>query len=108
MDACELIMSELVTNAVQAGANTIKVGIVVHRDLVRLSVVDDAPGWPQLRRLEQPDALGPRGLAIVAGTATTWAVEPLVAGKVVWAESAVPAELTLDLVNCHHAVRRRK
>lgn len=64
-----LIVSELFTNAVEAGANEIET--VVYRSLrcLRIVVTDDGPDWvPALRSTETPDAtaLRGRGLALAA------------------------------------------
>jgi serine/threonine-protein kinase RsbW len=101
----ELIVSELVTNAVRAKAHLLRVELAVHRDVMRISVIDDAPGWPKLRSHTDPRAINGRGLPIVAICASAWAVEQLVPGKLVWAEIAVPERLTLDMANCNRPVR---
>jgi anti-sigma regulatory factor (Ser/Thr protein kinase) len=75
-----LVVSELVTNSVRAGATVIGVELVVAADRVELRVNDDAPGWPTQR---QPtwDDLGGRGLEIVAEIADEWRATDLPRGK---------------------------
>jgi anti-sigma regulatory factor (Ser/Thr protein kinase) len=103
----ELIVSELLTNAVRAGCRTARLGLAVHRDLVRISVADDAPGTPHHRR--PGDVVdrtpGGWGLWLLDEIAEAWAVETLIPGKEVWAELAVPLELTLDMPSCHRPVQ---
>lgn len=89
----ELVVSELLTNAVRAGCHVARLGLMVHRDVMRVSVVDDAPGLP---RHSRPPAVtdgapGGRGLWILDTIADEWGVEPLIPGKAVWAALAVPA-----------------
>jgi anti-sigma regulatory factor (Ser/Thr protein kinase) len=103
----ELVVSELLTNAVRAGCRVARLSVVVHRDLVRISVADDAPGVPHHRsRVDVADRTpGGWGLWILDEIAEEWAVETLIPGKEVWAELAVPVELTLDMPSCHRPVR---
>ncbi len=103
----ELVVSELLTNAVRAGCHAARLELVLHRDLVRISVADDAPGTPRHRRPAEDAGRGPGGwgLWILDEIADEWAVEPLTPGKEVWAALPVPLELTLDMASCHRPVR---
>ena len=85
VDAAVLVVSELVTNAVRAGAAAVQVGLDVHRSHLRLCVDDDAAGWPHQQRADLDDTHG-RGLAIVAALADGWSAEATDAGKRVWAD----------------------
>jgi anti-sigma regulatory factor (Ser/Thr protein kinase) len=86
----ELIVSELVTNAVRAGSPRIRISIGLERTRVVVRVVDEAAGWPS-RRAAGIDDPGGRGLPLVNALSATWGVRRAGAGKVVWAELAVPA-----------------
>jgi two-component sensor histidine kinase len=92
----EVIVSELVTNSIQAGSTRVDVRLALRRDHLLLTVADDAPGRPQRRTPLPTDARG-RGLAIIAALARAWGTAPSGAGKEVWAHLAVLPELTADL-----------
>lgn len=86
-DVChdaQLIVSELVTNAVRAGTEVVVVVLQVQDHRLRIEVGDDAGGVPTLRRRD-PDAGSGRGLPLIEALATDWGVEARSAGKTVWA-----------------------
>ena len=93
-----LLVSELVTNAVQAGSVRVRVEIAVHRREIRIDVSDDAPGWPVLRTAAPGDTSG-RGLAIMHATTTDWGVTAVDGGKTVWAVVPLP-DLLGALAGC--------
>ncbi|WP_375478855.1 ATP-binding protein [uncultured Jatrophihabitans sp.] len=84
----ELVLSELVTNAIRARCRDLQVTLVVSERSVRVEVFDDAPGTPALVAF-QPDSDHGRGLAIVAAVSQEWGVRPAVDGKHVWAVLSV-------------------
>lgn len=96
--AADLVVSELVTNAVNAGSSRVEVCLGVHRDHVRVAVGDDAAGLPALQEAGPTDARG-RGLAIVAALSRSWGVERSQLGKHVWALLPIAAPLAA-LVPC--------
>lgn len=79
-----LVASELVTNAVQAGAREITVQIRAAGAWVELRVSDDAEGWPIQKRSDHDDVRG-RGLFITAQLAAQWSATEHPAGKTVTA-----------------------
>jgi anti-sigma regulatory factor (Ser/Thr protein kinase) len=80
-----MIVSELVTNAVRAGAQSIEVSLTLTNSVLRIEVTDTAPGWPTVRSANADDATG-RGLPLVAAIAQQWGVDPhQPTGKHVWA-----------------------
>lgn len=81
----ELIVSELVTNALRAGAEQIRVDLSLTYGTLRICVSDDATGLPEVQR-PAPDAESGRGLVLVGAVADDWGVERLPEGKQVWAE----------------------
>lgn len=83
--ALEVVISELVTNALRARCDTVRVHLSVDSDRIRVGVEDDAPGRPTLLRPATTDTHG-RGLIIVTMLAEDWGVRALSAGKEVWAE----------------------
>ncbi|MEP7019614.1 MAG: ATP-binding protein, partial [Pseudonocardiales bacterium] len=86
----ELVVSELVTNAVRAGAATVRVAVELHHGHLELVVADDGPGWPTLVRPTAQDAHG-RGLVLVDAVAQQWQAEPIeTGGKTVRVTLVVP------------------
>ena len=83
-DKVVLIASELVTNAVQAGARSIDVDVRTAAGRLDLVVTDDAGGWPTPTSAASEDTAG-RGLSIVEQLADAWDVAPRDSGKVVTA-----------------------
>lgn len=93
LDEAELVLSELVTNAlVHTGGGA---GLSLRFDgaarRLTISVHDSSPRHPQ-ERTAGPDALGGRGLGIVEAVADAWGVLVGDDGKTVWAELAVEAD----------------
>ncbi len=89
-DDVELVVSELVTNAVRAGSPTVIVSVSLERTRIVVRVKDHAVGWPEERRAAVDDP-GGRGLPLVSALSASWGVRLVETGKVVWAELAVPA-----------------
>ncbi|WP_344260813.1 ATP-binding protein [Streptomyces sodiiphilus] len=92
-DTLTLITAELTANAVRHGhvsGQDFHVRLIHDTDTVRVEVTDSRPErLPVLSGLEPPgDAESGRGLQMVAGLATRWAVAPCedAPGKTVWAE----------------------
>jgi anti-sigma regulatory factor (Ser/Thr protein kinase) len=99
-DDVELVVSELVTNAVRAGSARVLVSIEGvptdtgsgedGRGTVVIRVSDDAEGWPEQREAGIHDP-GGRGLPLVSALSQAWGVRLTGTGKVVWAELTMPA-----------------
>ena len=92
-ETCEdlvVIVSELVTNAVQAATTDLRVDLEIVDRIVRLAVTDAASGMPSVSGPAATDQPYGRGLAIVAALSHDWGVLPTgaaggPAGKTVWA-----------------------
>ncbi|MFH0178545.1 SpoIIE family protein phosphatase [Streptomyces cacaoi] len=82
--AAELILSELVTNAIRHGTGPIGVRLLHDRTLI-CEVSDTSNTAPHLRRAASTDE-GGRGLFLVAQLSQTWGTRYLPEGKVIWAE----------------------
>jgi serine phosphatase RsbU (regulator of sigma subunit)/anti-sigma regulatory factor (Ser/Thr protein kinase) len=82
--AAELMLSELVTNAIRHGAGPIRVRLLRGRSLI-CEVSDASNTAPHLRRAASTDE-GGRGLFLVAQLAQSWGTRYLPQGKVIWAE----------------------
>lgn len=96
IDPAELVLSELVTNALRARApGDRQVGICITHSkedgLLRLEVSDAGEGQPEVRSPSEDDADG-RGLLLVDALTNRWGVQPREAGigKTVWAELKAP------------------
>lgn len=91
--AAELLISEVVTNAVvHTDSSECTIEVVVDDLVVRVEVEDSAPG--ALPRLLAPDdeLFGGRGLHIVDATARRWGWEVGALTKLVWFELERPTE----------------
>ncbi|WP_107082731.1 SpoIIE family protein phosphatase [Streptomyces resistomycificus] len=82
--AAELILSELVTNAIRHGSGPVRVRLLYDRTLI-FEVSDSSNTAPHLRRAASTDE-GGRGLFLVAQLSRTWGTRYLPEGKVIWAE----------------------
>ncbi|MFF3851372.1 SpoIIE family protein phosphatase [Streptomyces sp. NPDC002328] len=82
--AAELMLSELVTNAIRHGAGPIRVRLIHDRTLI-CEVSDASNTAPHLRRAAGTDE-GGRGLFLVAQLSRSWGTRYLPQGKVIWAE----------------------
>lgn len=80
----ELILSELVTNAIRYGSPPVKVRLLRGRSLI-CEVSDGSSTSPRLRRAATTDE-GGRGLFLVAQFAQRWGTRYTSRGKVIWAE----------------------
>jgi anti-sigma regulatory factor (Ser/Thr protein kinase) len=81
----QLLVSELVTNAVLHARSATLVTVARAGATVRISVDDDCPTRPRLRELG-PEAVTGRGLLLVDRIARRWGVDPRADGKCVWFE----------------------
>jgi anti-sigma regulatory factor (Ser/Thr protein kinase) len=84
-DAAELVLTELVTNAVLHAKTDILVRVDLGRGALRLEVIDRSPRQPIARHYSSEATTG-RGLGLVDAVAKRWGVQPDAAGKMVWAE----------------------
>ncbi|MFB7709270.1 SpoIIE family protein phosphatase [Streptomyces sp. NPDC056105] len=80
----ELVLSELITNAIRYGTQPVKVRLLYDRNLI-CEVSDGSSTAPHLRRAATTDE-GGRGLFLVAHYAERWGTRYSPRGKVIWAE----------------------
>ncbi|MFJ4776091.1 SpoIIE family protein phosphatase [Streptomyces sp. NPDC088762] len=85
--AVELLLSELVTNAVRYGTGPIRVRLIRDHALI-CEVYDNSSTAPRMRHAATTDE-GGRGLFLVAQLARSWGTRYTPHGKVIWAECAV-------------------
>ncbi|MEV6649078.1 SpoIIE family protein phosphatase [Streptomyces sp. NPDC051219] len=86
--ATELIVSELVTNAVRYGTPPLQLRLIKDRTLT-CEVQDTSTSAPHLRHARTVDE-GGRGLFIVAQLAQKWGTRYTTEGKTIWTEQALP------------------
>ncbi|WP_413966293.1 SpoIIE family protein phosphatase [Actinacidiphila polyblastidii] len=85
----ELILSELVTNAIRYAGGPIRVRLLKDRTLI-CEVGDASSTSPHLRYAATTDE-GGRGLFLVAQLAEQWGTRYTAAGKIIWTEQRIPA-----------------
>ncbi|MET9772931.1 SpoIIE family protein phosphatase [Streptomyces sp. NPDC006367] len=83
-DSVELLVSEVVTNAVRYATKPVTLRLL-RTDVLRCEVGDDVPQLPRLRQARATDE-GGRGLYLVNRMARRWGATRLSTGKVVWFE----------------------
>ncbi|GAA1732570.1 SpoIIE family protein phosphatase [Streptomyces yatensis] len=86
----ELIVSELVTNAIRYGRPPIRLRLIRDRSLI-CEVSDASNTAPHLRRARLFDE-GGRGLMLVAQLATRWGTRQGADGKTIWVEQDLPTD----------------
>ncbi|WP_030729639.1 SpoIIE family protein phosphatase [Streptomyces sp. NRRL F-2890] len=84
----ELILSELITNAIRYAAGPIGVRLLRDRSLI-CEVSDGSSTSPHLRNATDTDE-GGRGLFLVSQYADRWGTRYTPEGKVIWAEQRLP------------------
>ncbi|MFE2294922.1 SpoIIE family protein phosphatase [Streptomyces sp. NPDC059452] len=87
--ATELVVSELVTNAVRYGGGPLRLRLIRDRTLL-CEVADTGHTSPHLRHSAEDDE-GGRGLFIVAQLVQRWGTRYTPAGKTIWTEQAFPS-----------------
>ena len=84
----ELIVSELVTNAIRHATGPIELRLLRDRALI-CEVADGSSVSPRLRRAQTFDE-GGRGLFLVAQLSQRWGTRYTARGKVIWSEQPLP------------------
>ncbi|MFB7114189.1 SpoIIE family protein phosphatase [Streptomyces sp. NPDC056190] len=84
----ELIVSELVTNAIRYGKPPVQLRMIHHNTTLICEVSDTSSTTPHMRRARVYDE-GGRGLLLVAQLADRWGTRHTPTGKTIWAEQTV-------------------
>ncbi|WP_328982876.1 ATP-binding protein [Streptomyces mirabilis] len=85
----ELIVSELVTNAIRYAPGTIQLRLIRDRTLI-CEVTDASSAAPHLRHPRTTDE-GGRGLLLIAQLTQRWGTRHTGRGKTIWTEQPLPA-----------------
>ena len=85
MSEVELLVSELVTNAVLHASSAARLDVHVSRTSIRVEVFDEDARLPEPKDADDR-ATGGRGLLLVDRIASRWGSESKQGGKVVWFE----------------------
>lgn len=86
VEEAQLVLSELVTNALLHAGSRCELGIAFRHGWLRIEVRDRGSGGPEVQAADSESEHG-RGLLLVSAMTDAWGMEPLEpAGKVVWAE----------------------
>ncbi|MFI9028366.1 SpoIIE family protein phosphatase [Streptomyces sp. NPDC053560] len=88
-DTAELLVSEVVTNAVRHAHTQHVVLRLVRTDALLCEVSDDDHSLPQLLNVKEDDEFG-RGLRVVSRLAREWGTSRTSTGKTVWFEQTLP------------------
>ncbi|MFC5170306.1 SpoIIE family protein phosphatase [Streptomyces mutomycini] len=89
-DATELIVSELVTNAVRYGSPPLKLRLILDRGLT-CEIRDSSTTAPYMKYAGAVDE-GGRGLFIISQLASLWGTRFASEGKTVWSEQTIPGK----------------
>ncbi|MGW4516466.1 SpoIIE family protein phosphatase [Streptomyces sp. NPDC004393] len=89
MPATELVVSELVTNAIRHGAGPIRLRLIQHQVLT-CEVFDSGGSYPRPRHACTVDENG-RGLMMVAQLSRRWGCRSSTGGKLVWVDQDLPS-----------------
>jgi serine phosphatase RsbU (regulator of sigma subunit) len=84
----ELLVSELVTNAIRYAVGEVTLRLVLEESLV-VEVLDNSAALPRLRHAGRDEECG-RGLEVVSQLSTHWGARRTRQGKIVWCEQQLP------------------
>ncbi|MEU6667971.1 SpoIIE family protein phosphatase [Streptomyces sp. NPDC046727] len=91
--SAELIVSELVTNAIRHARDPVSLRLIRTENRLICAVSDGSSTSPHLRRAKLGEE-GGRGLFLVAQFAMRWGTRHFADGKTIWAELPAPAAQT--------------
>ncbi|GGN63711.1 hypothetical protein GCM10011579_032360 [Streptomyces albiflavescens] len=84
----ELVVSELVTNAIRYGRPPIRLRLIHHNNTLTTEVYDSSNTTPHMRRARTYDE-GGRGLLLIGQLTQRWGTRPSPTGKTVWTEQTL-------------------
>jgi len=92
IDSSELLVSELVTNAIKYANGEVMLRLILEPDRLVCEVHDSSPALPRVLQVDK-DAENGRGLHVVSQMSSRWGARRTTGGKVVWCEQLVPEEV---------------
>ncbi|HEX4813510.1 MAG TPA: ATP-binding protein [Nonomuraea sp.] len=92
VDIAELLVSELVGNAVEYSRGRIRLSLAIRGGTLRVEVEDGNPEMPHLRHADVYDEAG-RGLFLVDALSQRWGGGSTPRGKAVWFELPTTGEM---------------
>jgi anti-sigma regulatory factor (Ser/Thr protein kinase) len=92
IDSSELLVSELVTNAIRYANGEVMLRLILEPDTLVCEVHDTSPALPRVLQVDK-DAENGRGLHVVSQVASRWGARRTSGGKVVWCQQQVPEEV---------------
>lgn len=91
VDSVCLLVSELVTNSVIHAHSDVDLVLNLHREMLRVEVIDAADEGVHRRAASDDDQSG-RGMALIEAIASSWGIDSLLEGKSVWFEMSLTGE----------------
>ncbi|MEU2227912.1 SpoIIE family protein phosphatase [Streptomyces sp. NPDC018347] len=88
-DTVQLVVSELVTNAVVHTRGEVRLDLTLSGDRLRVAVTDALPRAPVKPRTMDWESTGGRGIMMVEALSAAWGSVPMCGGKQVWSEIAL-------------------
>ncbi|GAA2534337.1 MULTISPECIES: ATP-binding protein [Streptomyces] len=85
IQTAELLVSELITNAIRHGAGPPLIRLTWNNRLLRIAVSDYSDRWPHILATKDTEP-GGFGMQLLERLAQRWGVTPRHPGKTVWAE----------------------
>lgn len=85
IQTAELLVSEMITNAIRHGAGPPLIRLTWNGRLLRIAVSDYSDSWPRMR-VTKNTTPGGFGMQLLERLAHRWGVTPRHPGKTVWAE----------------------
>ncbi|MEU6777825.1 ATP-binding protein [Nonomuraea angiospora] len=95
IEVAELLVSELVANALDHAHGHVRLGLSAENGLLRCEVEDESPQLPTMRTVGL-DAERGRGLFLVETLSRSWGGTPTPRGKAIWFELPAFAEAEAD------------
>jgi anti-anti-sigma regulatory factor len=89
-DDAQLIITELVGNALRHAGGDIKVAVTIGKHFLHLAVRDGSPARPRMTLPDPETGEGGRGLILVDAVSAGWGSAPVNDGKRVWATLRIP------------------
>ena len=100
-DTVRLLVSEILTNAVEhGGGDTVQISMAVRPGELYVRI-EDASSTAPVRRSAAEDAEDGRGLFLLSTLANAWGAEPSKGGKAVWMPRSLPPRRPLLIDERH-------